>query len=250
MTDCERGTYRFLLDAFDFHRTGRTNICVPRSQLVLIGGDPESKSVDLFDPSTGQIPSLPDMIHARHLPACETTESEIFVFSCFSQSSAGVFSNEVYETASGRRVIVLVFRLWSPLPPMIEKRWHCGAVSIPHSGVLVIGGVGKGNVFLRSTELLTRRSCKEGSGGGGGGEKWQSRPFPTMNDDHCAFPLSVYFQGRVFVVGFKQCVNTMEMLDVAVGSQWTMLNLFGPPLETSLTVRSLVRVGSELFVRG
>ncbi|VUZ42761.1 unnamed protein product, partial [Hymenolepis diminuta] len=119
----------------------------------------------------------------------------------------------------------------------------------PHSGVLVIGGVGKGNVFLRSTELLTRRSCKEGSGGGGGGEKWQSRPFPTMNDDHCAFPLSVYFQGRVFVVGFKQCVNTMEMLDVAVGSQWTMLNLFGPPLETSLTVRSLVRVGSELFVR-
>ncbi|VUZ42760.1 unnamed protein product [Hymenolepis diminuta] len=90
---------------------GHTVIFAFQTQLVLIGGDPESKSVDLFDPSTGQIPSLPDMIHARHLPACETTESEIFVFSCFSQSSAGVFSNEVYETASGRRVIVLVFRL-------------------------------------------------------------------------------------------------------------------------------------------
>ncbi|VUZ40643.1 unnamed protein product, partial [Hymenolepis diminuta] len=88
---------------------GHTEIFVFQNKLVLIGGDPESKSVDLFDPSTGQLSSLPDMIQARHLPACVTTESEIFVFSCFSQNSAGVFSNEVYETASGRRVIVLVF---------------------------------------------------------------------------------------------------------------------------------------------
>ncbi|VUZ38786.1 unnamed protein product, partial [Hymenolepis diminuta] len=73
-----------------------------QNKLVLIGGDHETRSVDLFDPSTGQISSLPDMIHSRHLPACETTESEIFVFSCFSRSSAGIFFSEVYETAFGR----------------------------------------------------------------------------------------------------------------------------------------------------
>ncbi|VUZ40721.1 unnamed protein product [Hymenolepis diminuta] len=70
-----------------------------------------------------------------------------------------------------------------------------------------------------------------------------------MNDDHCAFPLSVYFQGRVFVVGFKECVNTMEMLDVAVGGHWTILILLGPHPETRLTVGSMVRVGSDLFVK-
>ncbi|VUZ39998.1 unnamed protein product [Hymenolepis diminuta] len=210
-----------------------TKIFAFQYKLVLIGGIPESRSVDLFNPSTGQISPLPDMIHTRESPTCEATENEIFVFSCSSPISAGAFFSEVYETASGR---------WSPLPPMIVERRHCSAVNIPDSGVLVIGGVGKGYVFLRTTELLTRRS-------GEGGEKWQWRPFPTMNDYHSGFPLSVYFQGRVFVVGFEQCVNTMEMLDVVVGDHWTILNLFGPPLETSLNVRSMVRVGSELFVR-
>ncbi|VDL62508.1 unnamed protein product [Hymenolepis diminuta] len=249
---------------------GYTKIFAFQNRLVLIGGDPESRSVDLFDPSTGQISSLPDMIHSRHLPACATTESEIFVFCGFPENSDGVHINEVFETTSGRRVTFLVFfsfviipqgglkrenelvlsSRWSPLPPMIEKRWHCTAVNIPDSGVLVIGGVGKGNVFLCTTELLTRRSGEEGSGGGGGGEKWQWHPFPTMNDDHCAFPLSVYFQGRVFVVGFKECVNTMEMLDVAVGGHWTILILLGPHPETRLTVGSMVRVGSDLFVKG
>ncbi|VUZ39983.1 unnamed protein product [Hymenolepis diminuta] len=103
---------------------------------------------------------------------------------------------------------------------MIEDRWYCSAVSIPNTGVLVIGGVGINGENLRTTELLTRRS----------GEV-------------------VYFQGRIFVVGCMQCVNTMEMLDVAVGGYWTILNLFGPSFETSLTVRNLVRVGSDLFVR-
>ncbi|VUZ38772.1 unnamed protein product, partial [Hymenolepis diminuta] len=119
----------------------------------------------------------------------------------------------------------------------------------PDSDVLVIGGLGKRNVFLRTTELLTRRSGEGGGGGVEGGEKWRWRPFPTMIDEHCDFPLSVYFQGRVFVVGFVQCVNTMEMLDVVVGGHWIILNPFGPALETSIIVRSVVRVGSELFVR-
>ncbi|VUZ40618.1 unnamed protein product, partial [Hymenolepis diminuta] len=126
--------------------------------------------------------------------------------------------------------------------------WQCTAVSIPNTGVLVIGGIGKNGENFRSTELLTRRSGEVGFGGDGGGEKWQWRPFPTMNDHH-ALPLSVYFQGRVFVVGFMRSVNTMEMLDVVVGGPWTILNLFGPPLKTSLTVESMVRVGSELFVK-
>ncbi|VUZ57306.1 unnamed protein product, partial [Hymenolepis diminuta] len=136
-----------------------TKVVAFQNKLVFIGGNPDSQRVGIIDPSTGRVSSLPNMINARHFPACEATENEIFVFSSFSRNSPGAFLSEVYETASGR---------WSPLPPMIEERWHCTAVSIPDSGVLVIGGVGKNGAGLRSTELLTRRS---GEGGGGGGEK-------------------------------------------------------------------------------
>ncbi|VUZ40730.1 unnamed protein product, partial [Hymenolepis diminuta] len=48
------------------------------------------------------------------------------------------------------------FARWSLLPPMIEERSLYAAVSIPHSGVLVIGGKGRNGLRLRSTELLTR----------------------------------------------------------------------------------------------
>ncbi|VUZ43748.1 unnamed protein product, partial [Hymenolepis diminuta] len=136
-----------------------TKVLAFQNKLVFIGGNPDSKRVGMIDPSTGRVSSLPNMINARHFPACEATENEIFVFSSFSRNSPGVYLSEVYETASGR---------WSPLPPMIEERWHCTAVSIPDSGVLVIGGVGRKSAVLCSTELLTRRS---GEGGGGGGEK-------------------------------------------------------------------------------
>ncbi|VUZ41080.1 unnamed protein product [Hymenolepis diminuta] len=74
-------------------------------------------------------------------------------------NSLGVYSSEVYEAVSGR---------WSPLTSMIEERRLCAAVSIANSSVLVIGGIGRDQVGLRSTELLTQLA---GEGGGGGGEK-------------------------------------------------------------------------------
>ncbi|VDL63037.1 unnamed protein product [Hymenolepis diminuta] len=77
-----------------------------------------------------------------------------------------------------------------------------------NSGVLVIGGTGRNKLPLRSTELLTQWW---GEGGGGGSANWQWRPFPPMNDSLPAIPLSVYFQGRVYIVGRRECVDKMEM---------------------------------------
>ncbi|VDL57703.1 unnamed protein product, partial [Hymenolepis diminuta] len=104
---------------------------------------------------------------------------------------------------------------WSLLPPMIEERSRCAAVNIPGSGgVLVIGGIGKKSLPLRSTELLTRRF---GKGRSRAGKKWQWLPCTPMNKEHRGDPLTVYFQGRVYVVGCGEYVESMEMLDVEAG---------------------------------
>ncbi|VUZ43747.1 unnamed protein product [Hymenolepis diminuta] len=71
-----------------------------------------------------------------------------------------------------------------------------------------------------------------------------------MNSDHCGSPLSVYFQGRVYVVGFGEYGKAMEMLIVAEDAEWTILNPFGPFLEKRLVVDAMVKVDSELFVKG
>ncbi|VUZ38586.1 unnamed protein product, partial [Hymenolepis diminuta] len=151
-----------------------------------------------------------------------------FVLCCLKHHSSDCFSKEIYDAALGR---------WSLLPRMIEERFGCAAVNIPDTGVLFIGGLGRNGFILRSTELLTRRSGK-------GGEKWQWRHFPPMNYGHRGFPLSVYFQGRVYVVGYVEFVKKMEMLDVETGGQWTFLNFFRQPLK----VFSMARVGNELFI--
>ncbi|VDL64189.1 unnamed protein product [Hymenolepis diminuta] len=108
----------------------------------------------------------------------------------------------------------------SPLPPTIEDRSRCAAVNIPHSGVLVIGGIGRNGLPLHSTELLTRLSNE---GRGGGGDKWQWPHFPPMNKEHTGDPLVVYFQGRVSVVGRGVSVKKMLMLNMATSGQWTSL---------------------------
>ncbi|VDL58127.1 unnamed protein product [Hymenolepis diminuta] len=186
--------------------------------MVLIGGleiqdDPFARRVDLIDLSTGQVSSLPDMINVVHF-------------------SVGVLKR-VKELLPPSR--------WSLLPPMIEERSQCAAVNIPNYGILVIGGVGRNRLPLRSTELLTRLSNE---GESGEGEKWQWRHFPPMNYDHCGSPLSVYFQGRVYIVGSGDKVNEMEMLDVAAGGQWTTLTFFRHPL----TIQSMATVGKKLFL--
>ncbi|VDL62986.1 unnamed protein product [Hymenolepis diminuta] len=124
---------------------------------------------------------------------------------------------------------------------MIEERSWCAAVNIPDSGVLFIGGIGSNELPLLSTELLTWQS---GKGGGGGGKKWQWLPYAPMNNQHSGHPLAVYFQGRVYVVGYGEYVDTMEMLDVEAAGQWTSLNFF----RQRLRVKSMARVGNELFV--
>ncbi|VUZ48106.1 unnamed protein product [Hymenolepis diminuta] len=124
---------------------------------------------------------------------------------------------------------------------MIEDRSRCAVVNIPGSGVLVIGGIGRNRLPLRSTELLTRLPNE---GGGVGGEKWQWRHFPPMNYGHCGSPLSVYFQGRVYVVGCGEKVKEMEMLDVAGGGQWTTLTFFHQPH----IIQSMATVGKKLFL--
>ncbi|VUZ44098.1 unnamed protein product, partial [Hymenolepis diminuta] len=112
---------------------GYTNIFTFQDKLAFIGdylseNESGSRRVDLMDISTGQLSSLPDMINAKWSPVGVATEDEIFVFGTEILSDSSVcFSNEVYEAALGR---------WSFLPPMIEERSRCAAVSIPGSGVL------------------------------------------------------------------------------------------------------------------
>ncbi|VUZ56197.1 unnamed protein product [Hymenolepis diminuta] len=101
-----------------------------------------------------------------------------------------------------------------------------------NSGVLVIGGTGRNKLPLRSTELLTQWW---GEGGGGGSANWQWRPFPPMNDSLPAIPLSVYFQGRVYIVGRRECVDKMEM----EMERWQQARLYA---------ESMASVGNELFM--
>ncbi|VDL61201.1 unnamed protein product [Hymenolepis diminuta] len=235
-----------------FPVNGQVSAIAFQNKLVFISGG--SRRVDLMDLSTGQVSSLPDMINARRFPVGVGNENEIFVFGTWmSSDSTECLSNEVYEDASGRRPLchLMVLRAkellppsrWSILPPMIEKRSRCAAVNIPDYGILVIGGIGRNGLHLRSTELLTRRS---GEVGGGEGEKWQWLPYTSMNKEHRGNPLAVYFQGRVYVVGYGEIVKEMEMLDVAAGGQWTPLTFSRQ--RQYLSIQSMAIVGNELFV--
>ncbi|VDL62664.1 unnamed protein product [Hymenolepis diminuta] len=211
-----------------------TNVFTFQDKLVFIGdlrskNNPGSKRVDLMDLSSFQVSSLPDMIKAKCFPVGVASENEIFIFSHDLKSDV----HRVKELLPPSR--------WSLLPPMIEERSWCAAVNIPDSGVLVIGGIGRNELPLRSTELLTRRSGEEK---GGGGEKWQWIPNTQMNEKHGGHPLAVYFQGRIYVVGYGENVDTMEMLDVAAGGQWTSLNFY----PQRFSIKSMARVGNELFV--
>ncbi|VUZ38565.1 unnamed protein product [Hymenolepis diminuta] len=130
---------------------------------------------------------------------------------------------------------------------MFEERITCAAVNIPDYGVLFIGGKGRNRSPLRSTELLMRQSAEVASGGG---EKWQWLPYTPMNKKHDGFPLAVYFQGRVYVVGYCEYVNEMEMLDVRGSGQWTSLTFSTHSPDQYLTIRFMAGVGNELFVTG
>ncbi|VUZ57304.1 unnamed protein product [Hymenolepis diminuta] len=70
-----------------------------------------------------------------------------------------------------------------------------------------------------------------------------------MKSSHHGFPLSVYFQGRVYVVGFGEYGKEMEMLNVGGNGEWTILKTFDPLFQEGLLIGSMVIVGSELFVK-
>ncbi|VUZ38794.1 unnamed protein product, partial [Hymenolepis diminuta] len=153
----------------------------------------------MMDVSTDQVSSLPDMINIIQSLFGVGTENDIFVFGIETfLHSPDRFSDEIYETASG---------IWLLLPSMIEERSRRAAVNIPGFGVLVIGGTGRNGLPLCYTELLTRLPNERG---GGGGEKWQWRHFPPSNYDHRGFPLSVNFQGRVYIVGCGGYLNEIQ----------------------------------------
>ncbi|VDL58496.1 unnamed protein product [Hymenolepis diminuta] len=55
---------------------------------------------------------------------------------------------------------------------------------------------------------------------------------------------------RASVVGRGEYVESMEMVDVEAGGQWTSLAYFGPSSAKCLLVDAMARVGNQLFVRG
>ncbi|VUZ38654.1 unnamed protein product, partial [Hymenolepis diminuta] len=75
---------------------------------------------------------------------------------------------------------------------------------------------------------------------GEGGEKWQWRPFSPVNEEHGGDILAAYFQGRVYVVGCREYVDAMEMLDVTADGQWTSLTYNGWSLCQPLRVGSMM----------
>ncbi|VUZ38802.1 unnamed protein product [Hymenolepis diminuta] len=171
-------------------------------KLVFIGGwesgcNHLSSRVDSMDPLAGRVSPLTDLINARQRPAYVATKNEMFVFTDFPWNALAVYSREVYESASEKRVL--------------------------YSVLLVMGGVRGNWAALHSTELLTRWSGDGEGGGVGGGKKWQLRAFPPINGEHCGFPFAVYFQMSVYVVGRGEYVESMEMLDVEAGGQLTSL---------------------------
>ncbi|VDL63054.1 unnamed protein product [Hymenolepis diminuta] len=212
--ECSEVEIEFQLPEREF-----TNVFAFQDKLVFIGDSrfentTGSRRVDMLDISTGQVSSLPDMIKAKCFPVGVGTENEIFVFGT---------------------------EIWSLLPPMIEERSRCAAVSIPDFGVLVIGGFGRNRIPLHSTELLTRWPSDVR---GGGGKKRQWLPYTPMNKEHSGDHLAVYFQERVYVVGCGEYVSKMEILDMATGGQWATLSFSSLPFR----IESMATVGNELFV--
>ncbi|VDL61071.1 unnamed protein product [Hymenolepis diminuta] len=159
---------------------GWRNIVAFQDKLVFIGvveyknGPPTislgSKRVDVMDISTGQVSSLSDMIKAisnsvdslgtalRIMFTGLLQEGEIFFIFIFRWPLCLLVALRVKE--------LLPPTIWSLLSPMIEERSCSAAVNIPDYGVLVIGGMGRNRLTLRSTELLTRRSDEvRGEGG-------------------------------------------------------------------------------------
>ncbi|VDL63284.1 unnamed protein product [Hymenolepis diminuta] len=82
----------------------------------------------------------------------------------------------------------------------------------------------------------------------GGGEKWQWRSFSPMNEEHGGELLAAYLQGRVYVVGYGEYVDTMEMLDVAADGQWSSLTSSSWSLYQPLPVGSVTSVDHQLFL--
>ncbi|VDL62107.1 unnamed protein product [Hymenolepis diminuta] len=103
--------------------------------------------------------------------------------------------------------------------------------------------MGRNQGILRSTELLTWWS---GDGGGGVGEKWQWCSLTLINEEHSVYTLAVYFQGTVYALGFGECVDAMEMLDVYARGLWISLASFGLYPGKRLRVCSMARIGNQL----
>ncbi|VUZ56232.1 unnamed protein product [Hymenolepis diminuta] len=79
-------------------------------KLVFIGGwesgcNHLTSRVDSMDPLVGRVSPLTDLINARQRLACVATKNEMFVFTDSWLNAPAVYCREVYESASGRRVL-------------------------------------------------------------------------------------------------------------------------------------------------
>ncbi|VUZ47605.1 unnamed protein product [Hymenolepis diminuta] len=69
-----------------------------------------------------------------------------------------------------------------------------------------------------------------------------------MNEEHGGDLLAAYLQGRVYVVGYGEYLDTMEMLDVAADGQWTSLTSNDCSLSQPLRVGSMTGIDNQLFI--
>ncbi|VUZ38825.1 unnamed protein product [Hymenolepis diminuta] len=69
-----------------------------------------------------------------------------------------------------------------------------------------------------------------------------------MNEKHGGDIPASYLQGRVYVVGYGENVDAMEMLDVAADGQWTSLTSNDCSLCQPLRVGSMTGVDNQLFI--
>jgi len=108
--------------------------CIVGNKLYVVGGSTSSdtKSLDMFDPNTGQWISKNPMPTERGLAACAAIDGKIYVIGGIQNYQYdGLKTVEVYDTNTGN---------WTQLTDMPTKRWGCSAV-VYNGKIYVFGGV-------------------------------------------------------------------------------------------------------------
>ena len=96
---------------------------------------------------------------------------------------------------------------------MPTARYACAAVDVPCVGVLVVGGEGRSDEYLKTAEILESREAGVG--------RWRAIE-PMLKGRR--WPSAVYFDGAVFVGSVKSGIVERLSLPFGHPGRWTLVS--------------------------